>query len=869
GDENSDPDTMQYGQTYTYKNEFGKSSGVATFEPNSCSENPLVEPFYNNQGNYADNIAAPKENNYIEKPFGQNYFPAPRITYSRVTVKNLARKDLATQFEVKKHATGIVVTEHYTSYDFPTKVNYTKLDTRPDIVPNTILGAIIKTANIRVRNHLTMSQGYSIETNDMNGKIKSQYVYSESQADLLSQPNPASPPAPTSYVKYKYNVDADNNLVNNLTTINSAGEVKTKLVGVDYDLINDFNESHSETNLVGFDANVATVLFGIYPVFVPKVIPKLSYHENLLRTAVTTKHVHKTGILIEKIANDLGSTISTKNIAWDADTGEVILTQTQNEYNDNYYSFTYPAYWMYDGMGMASKNIGIEGTLIANPIQSVCKNLSAKDAGYKLKDYTGPLSSIFHVGDELCIQDGLTQTAENYPENLPTAYKLWVIRVNNDGILLMDRYGNYTNPCAETPTIRFKIVRSGYRNLQSAAMSNITTMTNPIANGDLNANSLIYSASSIVNPKILNANAIVYKDFWNVQKDFGLPSYPERNPSLYVTYDTPNGPSQAYNGPTYADENGNPTYPFKINTNPYLWNVKGNWRAEKSYAYLAGRNSASANNPRNEGFFNSFSPFYQLTNGTWTAKTNNWTYASSVTKASPYGEELENKDALDRYSAAQYGYQHKLPMAVASNSKYQQIGFEGFEEIKSWKPSKHFGFNTIPPDFVSTESHTGKGSLKVQNGQTKSLTRKLSATYPAYKFLTCAADPSKFCPISTQVVEGATLPTSWNMNNMYVTVLTYSHLVCPEYIDGAYEHINFPVDKYKVQSANGKVYVGIDKTEYAKYGPGGAKAGQYFYVNYKYSIDGIVNLAIVRVGCKSGSWSLTYDCNFGSQTSNW
>ncbi len=861
----SDTDSMEYGQTYTYSDQFGKSSGVATFEPNSCSENPLVEPFYNNQGDYADNIAAPKENNYVEKPFGQNFFPAPRITYSRVAVKNLDREDSATHFKVKTHATGMVVTEHYTSYDFPTKVNYTKLDTRPDIVGNTVLGAIIKTANVRVRNHLTLTQGYSIETNDMNGKIKSQYVYSESQADLLLQPIPETPAKPISSVEYKYNVGADGNLDNNLTTINSAGEIKTKLVGVDYDLINDFNESHSETNLAGFDANVATVLFGIFPVFVPMVIPKLSYHENLLRTAVTTKHVHKTGILIEKIAYDLGSTIATKNIAWDANTGEVVLTQTQNEYDNYYYSFTYPAYWMYDGMGMASKNIGIEGELISNTLAAPAgMSGSSTDAGYKLKDYTGPLGSLFHVGDELYIKDGLTQSSATFGQNQPTVYKLWVIRVDNGGILLMDRDGNYTNPCADTNSIKFKIMRSGYRNLQSAAMSTITTMTNPIANGNLNANSFMYSSSSSINPRIINASAVAYKDFWNPQNESGLKPYPERNPALYVTYTGAGGlPATAYTGAPYTDENGNPAYPFDVKTNPYLWNIKGNWKAEKSYAYLAGRNStpvANANDPRNEGFFNSFSPFYQLVNGVWTANTTNWTHASSVTKVSPYGAELENKDALERYSAAQYGYGYKLPMAVASNSKYQQMGFEGFEEVKTGKTDKHFGFNTVSTDFVSTESHTGKSSLKVQNG-VKSLIRKLTQTYTSYPYISCAIDPNLFCP-SSVLIGSATYPGT-GMENMHVSKLTYSIAG-----DIRQSNSNGNTPPYLIKVIDNILYVGFDKAQFSQR----LSSNQPFYVTVTYYANN-VPITNVRVGLRmnySGTSGLMSDCYLSNTTPpNW
>nr|WP_315252453.1 hypothetical protein [uncultured Flavobacterium sp.] len=854
-----DPDTMQYGQTYSYNDEVGKSSGVATFEPNSCAENPLVEPFYNNKGGYAENIAAPKENNYVEKPFGQNFFPAPRITYSRVLVKNLERKDSVTGFKVKKHATGTVVTEHYTSYDFPTKVSYTKLDTKVDLVPNDKIGSLIKLANIRVRNHLTMSQGYSIETNDMNGKIKFQKVYAEENPSI---PVPAPDPIPfknqtnlISYVEYKYNVGSDGNLDNKLTTINAVGEVETSLFGVDYDLINDFNESRSETTVAGFDANLATVIFGIFPAFVPKVLPKLSYHENLLRTAVTTKHVHKTGILAEKIAYDLGSTISTKNIAWDANTGEVILTQTQNEYNDNYYSFTYPAYWMYDGMGMASQNIGIEGELIPkSPSAPASMSPIPIDAGYTLKDYIGSLASIFHVGDELYIKDGLLLSGINFPP----VYKLWIIAVNNNGVILMDRKGNYVNPCADHENIKFKVMRSGYRNQQSSTMSTIISMTNPIADGNLNANSFMYSGS-LFNPRIINASAIAYRDFWSPQQEADLPSYPEKNPVEYHTYiDAGGSPYIRYDGRIYTDENGNPTYPIDIKTNPYLWNIKGNWKAEKSYSYLAGRNStpvANSNNPRDEGFFNNFSPFYQLVNGIWTANTTNWTYANSVTKISPYGPELENKDALERYSAAQYGYNYKLPMAVASNSKYQQMGFEGFEEVKTGTINKHFNFNTVPADFVSTESHTGKNSLKVVNGQTKSLTRKLLKTYKMYSRVSCPVDPNLFCPV---VSIGVTYPP---MSGMKVVKLTYPSVngVIPDIRNYPnYNFGNLPQNLYKVEIVDNIVYVGFNSAEVMKHQNGGSLAGQPFYTIIDYYMDGTFLIG-TQVGCKVSS-DLTTQC---------
>jgi hypothetical protein len=714
---------MEYGQTYSYDDESGFSSGVATFEPNMCAENPFVEPFYNGDAsNYAESIAAPMESNYVEKPFGVNFFPAPRVTYSKVTVKNLDRKnnDVVT---VKKHATGSVVTKHYTSFDFPTKVSNTDLAMINGITPNddiiNILESIIIGGNLDVRNLLTMSQGYAIETNDMNGKMRSQEVYDQSNSKISS-------------VEYKYNIDENGDIDNNMTTIDDKGVVAKRLIGVDYDLINDFNRSYSETSTDGFKANLAVFLIPAgpfpIPIFIPTVFPESSVNVNELRTAVTTKHVHKTAIQVEKIAYDLGSTVSTKNLAWDASSGEVLLTQTINEYNDNYYSFNYPAYWMYRGMGLASQNIGIEGTLVPNTAVSNPNSSSSAtgDPHFKIQGYTdngGDLTKVFQLGDELYVPSGITQSSEVLNQNLPTEFKLWVVGFSNDkkSVLLMDRNGKYINTCEDLVPFQFKLTRSGYRNMQMASMASITSMINPIkitnpttGEGTLNQNSYIYNENSTFNPRIINASAVVYRDFWNTQLESKLPYYPSFDVNL--------------NSNNSVDNNGNPQYPKDIKVNPYVYNIKGDWKAEKSYAYLTGRNFTISdyNNPRNEGFFKTFAPFYQFDNsGVWQMVDTNWTYASSVTKMSPYGAELENKDALDRYSSAQYGYNYTLPMAVASNAKYEQIGYDGFEEFRTGLPDKHFGFDLKPEDLSKQQSHTGKSSVKVDNGKQVTLSRKL------------------------------------------------------------------------------------------------------------------------------------------------
>lgn len=661
----------KYGQNYSYTLEDGiSSSGVATFEPNASPENPFVEPFYGKDGSYADKITAPKEMNYVEKPFGESFFPSPKITYSRVTVTNLNKQGENGNNIVKKHATGKVVTEHYTTFDFPTLVDYTNLDIRLDEMKSPLL----KLLNIVSIDHLTASQGFSIVTNDMDGKVKSEKVYGEGQT------------TPISRVDYKYNVDSDGKLNNNLTTINSKGNAQTNLLGVNYDLINDFNESYSTTKSRGFDANVAFFMVGFWPAVVPRIFPKISNNESILRTATTTKVTHKTGILIEKVAYDLGSRVSTKNLAWDANTGQVLLTQTINEFDDSYYSFNYPAYWGYENMGLASENIDLSGTL---------NNLNS-DSNFGLVGVTNTdLSKYFKIGDELLLTDRSKLWVSGY-----NGGKTQVQLINSDGVTI-----NQSNRPAN---LYFKVVRSGNRNQQMASMASVTSMVNPIDidnNGvlnDITGTSFGYTANSnpIDKSKVINASAVEYSDVWNSQCENGLP-----------------------------DETGIISASCAI-VNPFLYNSKGNWRAIKSYAYLTGRNNFETDKRRKTGYFINFNPFYKLNAGVWAKEDLGWTFASQVTKYSPYGAELENKDALDRYSSAQYGYDYTLPVAVASNAKYNEIGFDGFEDYgtpsTTSKPHFNFSQNLSTDVYISNDvSHTGRKSIAVKSGKKTTFTRKV------------------------------------------------------------------------------------------------------------------------------------------------
>lgn len=698
---------MFYGQEYDYDYEDGQSSGVASYEPNSNAENPLIEPFYNE----ADKNIAPKESNYVEKPFGQSFFPSPAVTYSKVKVKNLSRELSTTSGDItlKKHATGYVVNEFYTTKDFPTIVKYTNIDNPnnydlPKPFSNSTLGAVL---GLRAQTHLTLSQGFSIITNDMNGKSKSQKVYDETN-NLISG------------VEYIYSVDENGNLNNNVNTINDAGNINNnQLIGVDYDVINDLRENYNYTSIKGVNANVDIIpLFNpIVPfIIIPILLPKVNNIENIARTAVTTKVVHKTGILKKKLAYDLGASVETENLVWDQNTGQVLLTKTINEYNDSYYNYTMPAYWAYEGMGQATQNLGAEIWLERTPPSQFNDYFSFKLAHNNVPypNFQDVNTSIISEGDELLITAKETVNGQTIESNFPN--KLWVLRNLGGKIDLIDRKGMYYDICnTEVDRIRVKIVRSKYKNLQSASMASITTQNNPIEDDDkILKDDFDFSTqfNPATSPKIVNASAIEYKNFW-LNTGESVSRYP-RIP--IPNFDVP---IASYDASGYRLH----YFPHVVRVNPFTHNIKGEWRAYKSYAYLTSRVSNSK--PRDDGFFKDFSSYYfrdfsDPENFTWFRDPSKWTFASEVSLYSPTGEELENKDALNRRSSAQYGYGNSLPVAVASNSKYNHMGYNGFEYDNSSRmiSNNHFYHYSTHENVLITneEAHTGRKSLKVPSG---------------------------------------------------------------------------------------------------------------------------------------------------------
>lgn len=625
----SSSETTSYGQEYDYTLSDNTSSGVASYEPQlGGDENPFRQPLPYE----IKKCMVPNDEFYQEEPFGESFFPTPSICYSKVTVKNLSRPG------VTRHATGKVVHEFYTAKDFPTITKYSIVEhVRAKDKPFS-LAALLK---IDVRDYLTAGQGFVIELNDMHGKPKSQAVYQEGQTDAISS------------VTYKYKqqnyLDAFK-LNNTCTTIKKDGSISSNRIGEFFDMVADFREEKTTTKNISVGINVDISMYAAYPVVVPTAWPSYAKQQTRYRSATTTKVIQRFGILDETVASDLGSVVATKNIAYDAETGGVLVTETTTNFNDKVYSLKYPAWWSYESMGPAYQNIGFEmdGVGFSGGTSNV-----------------GTAVTYFREGDELALFGSPNKVG-------------WVKTITGTIIEVVDKAGAAVNG-----TYNVKVIRSGKRNQMTTDMATITTISNPIA-----------SIGSNIYQNVLQAGAV---EFSNKRQ-------------------------------TFCDCIGSFGSSLPASTNPYINGTRGNWRPLKSYTHLTARSQSNYDNNTNirkDGVFVSYSPFYKNTSGVWVMDGKDWTYVSEVTVFNVLGEELENKDALGRYSSASFGYNQSMALSVAANARYQEQGFDGFEDY-DYNPcvDDHFKFTGITP--ASNESHTGKHSLKVSNGSPIILSKQIA-----------------------------------------------------------------------------------------------------------------------------------------------
>jgi hypothetical protein len=618
-----------YGQEYDYTTideMTGEviSSGVACWEPQlGGDENPFFLPIWN--GNKQEKLLIPDDRSFLNGPLGQEFYPSPSVGYSKVTVKNLSHN------EITRHATGKIVNEFYTAKDFPTISSSTGIDPK-----ERSSNPIFKMFKIECREYVTVSQGHVIELNDMHGKQKAMWVYQEGN------------PNPISGVEYKYQSEKyDGNsfrLTNDATIVRPDGTTDIRPIGVEYDIVPDFRQEETSTISGGLNSNLSNFLAGFIPGIVPMALPSGYKEYTRFRSAVVTKVINKYGILSETIAHDLGSSVSTANLAYDSESGLVLLTKTKNNFEDEIYNFNYPAHWYYDAMGQAYKNLGLK-----------FYDLTVNSSG---EITISNASKYFIVGDEIVANNDKLA---------------WVKSVSGNTVTLMNEMGNAFKPNLSGLINKMIITRSGRRNLIGVSMGSITSLSNPLD---------ALRTGNFEN--VLNTSSQLFKDEWGTFCE------------------------------CFVNNNR-----LKNTNNPYVIGTRGVWRAFKSYVFLVNRKHSWKNNNtsiREDGVYNAFNPYWKWNGSKWVEDQTNWTWVTEITKMNPYGAELENVDALNRYSAAVYGYNNTIPTGVGANTQYYEIAYDGFEDYDfNTCSDDHFSYRPFK-SLISNEAHTGKKSLSVSSG---------------------------------------------------------------------------------------------------------------------------------------------------------
>lgn len=470
-----------YGQVYEYTTqENGEtiSSGVASYEPFiGGDENALRYA-----KRYTESVPLRATNNlFFEYPVNESHYPGAQVGYSKVTVTSLASaalagKTLAEGQSVFPSGTGVgygtsgqTIHEFYTARDFPVITDETDKDNRPYrlSVPVPFIGSI-------TISKLTASQGYSIVTNDMHGKPKKVSTYRQSKSGAIE-------PEPISWVKYNYAsssryyqqervnvlqnqfVDSDDGTLR-LATATDNSTVTRYALGQEVDFFTDMRQFEDNAYTGGVRVNVDVLFFFFFtlPAFVPW--PSASMTENQLRTTVTNKTIYKSGVLESVEAYDGGSLVKTKNEKWDKQTGAVVLTSVNNNFDAPVFSYNILAHRQYQGMGAACQNIGLTYTAInvqAVPNQANYYQLVVKE--------TLPEGSLF-AGDEVLLYANTTTPSS------PLARAVYV--GDNTGTPKW-----YCEQLLTATSYKVMIVRSGYRNQLSVAAGSISGLEDPSRKG--------------------------------------------------------------------------------------------------------------------------------------------------------------------------------------------------------------------------------------------------------------------------------------------------------------------------------------------------------------------------------------------------
>jgi len=649
---------------YTMKDEDGLtdiSSGVAQYEPSaSGDENALKYPLHF-QGK---NTFISNNNLFAEHPFNEDLFPGASVGYRKVAVKSInTGKQLRNETSNAGRTGGVTVYQFYTAKEFPTIVEYTSFngdginDYGNDYKGVLNLSIPIPLIGNYSRKFYHGSQGFKIELNDMHGKPKSIESF-----ELTSDYHLVGNPITSSTYEYQTQQAIHNG--NNVMRLHNKVRVVSKDnptqlasgerdMGVEYDLFTDQRQTKSHIINAGIEVNLDWPVKEQVAVVFPSFWPTFSTNKTLTRTYVTNKVIFKTGILKRTVTRDLQSNSSSEIVAYDELSGQPLISKGTNEFGDELYSYNMPAYWNYDRMGHAYKNINYS---FSGRMTLLGSNAPKREVSLLVEPNTDMLDLLVR-GDEVLFQKGnaslkayyadLTYDGSGNPKMLFYVENILPAEFNTTyaGFLY-----NFENPPTEgNPAPVGRVIRSGRRNHYDAIGASYVTKGN-VFDQFSGTQDLVDGITTPELNHVLAASATMYRDDWDH--------------SLSVN-----------------ETDG------QLVSNPFLSGNSGIWRPYKSYTY-AGTRGKSADlaagdvlqgpNLRTDGLMDEV-PLFSWEIGNMEDYVPQWEWASEITRHNNDSYEVENIDRLGIKSAALFGLGQNLSIAVGGNAGYHEMGVMDFE----------------------------------------------------------------------------------------------------------------------------------------------------------------------------------------------
>jgi hypothetical protein len=799
--------SYQYGQEFHYVLQDGKSSGVAEYEPILGGEEiPLRQP--------SDKFAAERKiinrqkEFYSEEPYGEALFPSAGVGYSRVIVKNIDPPDPygTNTADNSKSKNGIAVHEFYTAKDFPIKV--TKTEAQKKKADFSIDIPFVGSKSSSTAGH---TQGYTVELNDMHGKPKSDATYGyASFSDLIgTSTTPNLNPAYKTKTAYVYNTatvynpNVSNAVKSLVPVIENNGAIVNKEMGVTYDFSTYMGENSNFSVYAGddfnFDLNWTPFTFPpLIPFIVPIPLPvsiknrvSLQLTEDQTRTITTTKTIVRNGILMETQQYLDGSRVVNKNLAFDGESGNPILTTSINEFDKPVYNYEYKAHWAYPEMknnGTRYRNVISNLTLLAQGNSEF--ELSGTNVDFTKSFKEGDLLYLYKLNSNKfygriteILTTSVTVVAESTTTTLPTGTSNdWIVSISkpiesnqqsaSNGFIsslsnpvtskkapfwnsINDYLSNNTLSSTTFSYMFYDSCNASFDGLiPSYSVSADMVSTNKIELVFTDPNSSVITVS-IINSTLpffngtnylinnyrfffVDAHHVLIKNIitgasavtlYEVKGRFDVTSCMDgvlranattfRNVFSYDYIDIGDPNSVLVNqlsGSVVSSISTN------VSSNPYKFGKTGVWKMVDSYEYLASRNqSVPHSNIAKDGQVNEFNEFDWNNSGAYSK----WNKSNSITLYSPYGFELENKDILNNFSSALYGYNNQLATSVAKNAGYYETAFDGFEDygssVAATKKSGHFKWSYSDNSSLALSNgnigHTGVNSISIPSGK--------------------------------------------------------------------------------------------------------------------------------------------------------